>query len=116
MAVVRGAGEEQTGPMDRHLLTPDEVNRASADLGESWTVTSQAITRTVEFPSFLAAVGFISDLAPIAERLDHHPDLTLSWRTVGITLSTHSEGGVTGLDMELAGQLDRLIRRAAAGG
>ena len=56
----------------------------------------------MKFPTFLAAVQFVSEMAPAAERLDHHPDITLSWRNVGIALSTHSAGGLTALDFELA--------------
>jgi 4a-hydroxytetrahydrobiopterin dehydratase len=52
-------------------------------------------------------------LAPIAERLDHHPDLSLSWRTVSLRLSTHSAGGVTSYDIALARELDPIIARQA---
>ena len=54
---------------------------------------------------------FITELAPVAERLDHHPDLRLSWRTVELSLSTHSAGGLTALDLELASELDTIIDR-----
>jgi len=50
-------------------------------------------------------------MAPVAERLDHHPDLRLSWRTVELSLSTHSAGGLTELDLALARELDAIIDR-----
>ena len=85
-----------------------------AELDAGWTASPECLRRTVEFPSFLTAVGFIDELAPVAERLDHHPDLRLSWRTVELTLSTHSAGGVTDFDLTLARELDPIIRRLVA--
>jgi 4a-hydroxytetrahydrobiopterin dehydratase len=97
--------------MQRELLTADELNRACGDLDPGWDISPEALRRKVEFPSFLAAVGFIGELAPIAEGLDHHPDLRLSWRTVELDLSTHSAGGVSRFDVVLAAALDPLIAR-----
>jgi 4a-hydroxytetrahydrobiopterin dehydratase len=94
--------------MTNQVLTTDELTRGLSALAGDWAVEGSAIVRTIEFPAFLTAVRFIDELAPVAEELDHHPDLTLSWRTVGITLSTHSEGGVTDLDLELAARLDAI--------
>jgi 4a-hydroxytetrahydrobiopterin dehydratase len=95
--------------MDRTKLTPDELVIGVQSLSDGWSATTAELTRTVQFPSFLTAVEFISRMAPIAERLDHHPDLRLSWRTVELTLSTHSSGGVTAFDLALARELDGLI-------
>lgn len=97
--------------MSRRLLTADEVRDGVSGLAAGWSVAGNALVRTVEFDSFLTAVRFIDELAPVAERLDHHPDLRLSWRTVEASLSTHSEGGLTGLDLELARELDAIIDR-----
>jgi 4a-hydroxytetrahydrobiopterin dehydratase len=93
------------------VLTPDEVAAGIAELDRGWRASGDRIVRTVEFPAFLTAVRFISELAPVAEGMDHHPDLSLSWRTVELTLSTHSAGGVTSLDLTLAGEIDQIIRR-----
>jgi 4a-hydroxytetrahydrobiopterin dehydratase len=97
--------------MSRTLLTADELEDGLQRLAPGWSVAQRALVRTVEFDSFLTAVRFISELAPVAERLDHHPDLRLSWRTVELSLSTHSAGGLTRLDLELAGELDVIIDR-----
>ena len=95
--------------MSRTLLTADEVRDGLQGLAPGWSVAGKALMRTVEFDSFLTAVRFISELAPVAEGLDHHPDLRLSWRTVELSLSTHSAGGLTALDLELARELDAII-------
>jgi 4a-hydroxytetrahydrobiopterin dehydratase len=97
--------------MDRDKLTPDELAAGVSALHEDWSGTAASLTRTVKFPTFLRAVEFVSAMAPVAERLDHHPDLRLSWRTVELELSTHSSGGVTEYDLALAGELDPLIER-----
>jgi 4a-hydroxytetrahydrobiopterin dehydratase len=95
--------------MSRTLLTADQLRDGMHGLAPGWSVAGNALVRTVEFDSFLTAVRFIGELAPIAERLDHHPDLRLSWRTVELSLSTHSAGGLTALDFELARELDMII-------
>ncbi|MDQ1745251.1 MAG: 4a-hydroxytetrahydrobiopterin dehydratase [Pseudonocardiales bacterium] len=97
--------------MSRTLLSPAEVADGLHGLADGWSVAGDALVRTVEFDSFLTAVRFIDELAPVAERLDHHPDLRLSWRTVELSLSTHSAGGLTALDLRLAGELDEIIAR-----
>lgn len=97
--------------MSRTLLNEDEARDGLRGLAPGWSVAGDALVRTVEFSSFLTAVRFITELAPVAERLDHHPDLRLSWRTVELSLSTHSAGGLTRLDLELGRELDSIIDR-----
>ena len=89
------------------LLSADEIDSVLAER-PGWTGSPAGLERTIEFADFLTAVRFIDELAPHCERLDHHPDLTLSWRRVGLTLSTHSAGGVTAKDVELAGVIDEV--------
>ncbi len=97
--------------MSRTLLSATEVADGLRGLAEGWSVAGKTLERSVEFDSFLTAVRFIGELAPVAERLDHHPDLRLSWRTGELSLSTHSEGGLTALDLRLAAELDAIIDR-----
>jgi 4a-hydroxytetrahydrobiopterin dehydratase len=73
-----------------------------------WTGSPAKLARSVEFADFPTAVEFINRLAPRCEELDHHPDLALRWRWVDIELSTHSAGGVTDLDLTLAGIVDEV--------
>ena len=56
----------------------------------------------------MGSVGLVNDIAPVAEEMGHHPDLAISWDTVTVTISTHSEGGLTAADFELAGKIDDL--------
>ena len=66
------------------------------------------MTRSIEFADFPTAVEFINRLAPRCEDLEHHPDLALRWRWVDVVLATHSAGGVTELDVTLAGIVDEV--------
>lgn len=65
-----------------------------------------AITRTYQFKSFGQAWGFMSRVALFAEKTDHHPEWTNVYGRVEVTLSTHSAGGVTAKDIELARKMD----------
>jgi 4a-hydroxytetrahydrobiopterin dehydratase len=84
------------------------LSAALADL-PSWSGDGEAIHRAAELPSFRAAVDAIVRIADVAEEMDHHPDVDLRWRTLHVTLSTHSAGGVTELDIELARRIDALL-------
>jgi 4a-hydroxytetrahydrobiopterin dehydratase len=89
-------------------LTPDELSSALADL-PMWSGDVDGIRRTVELPTFRDAVAAITRIADVAEELDHHPDVDLRWRTLHLTLATHSAGGVTAHDLELARRSDGLL-------
>jgi 4a-hydroxytetrahydrobiopterin dehydratase len=94
--------------MAQHLLSQDEVDAGLASLHTGWTGSTEKLSRSIEFADFPTAVEFVNRLAPRCEELDHHPDLALRWRWVEIQWSTHSAGGVTDLDMTLAGVADEV--------
>ncbi len=94
------------------LLNDEQVTQALAEL-DGWAQDADAITRTVKLPSFLGAIGVVDEVARIAEDRGHHPDIDIRWRTLTFRCSTHSDGGVTGKDVELAAEIDRVV--AAAG-
>jgi len=89
-------------------LSPDELSVALHGL-PLWSGDSEGIHRSVELPSFRDAVAAIGSIADVAEELDHHPDVDLRWRTLHLHLVTHSAGGVTGNDVELARRIDALL-------
>ena len=95
--------------MSRELLDQEKIDAALAGLNPEWAGTTDSLTRSVEFADFPTAAEFVSRLAPVCEELDHHPDLALRWRWVDISLSTHSSGGVTELDLRLAGEIDEVV-------
>ena len=89
-------------------LPPDELAAALSGL-PLWSGDGEGIRRSVELPGFPEAVAALVRIAFVAERLDHHPDVDLRWRTLHLTLVTHSAGGVTELDLELARRIDALF-------
>jgi 4a-hydroxytetrahydrobiopterin dehydratase len=89
-------------------LSPDDVAAALRELPR-WSGDADGLRRTVELPSFRDAVAAIGAIADVAEEMDHHPDIDLRWRTLHLTLVSHSAGGVTGLDVELARRIDALL-------
>jgi 4a-hydroxytetrahydrobiopterin dehydratase len=68
-----------------------------------------AIARSLRFGSFEAAFGFMTRVALVAERMDHHPEWTNVWDRVDVVLTTHDAGGVTALDVELARRIDAIV-------
>ena len=96
------------------LLTADEVATALGGL-EEWSGDPTSIARTVSLTTFPAAIGVVDRVAVLAERLDHHPDIDIRWRMVTFTCATHTAGGVTGKDIELARQIDGVVETAPRG-
>ena len=94
--------------MSRELLSGDEITSALTNLDSGWTGSTENLHRSIQFADFLTAVEFINRLAPHCEELNHHPDLALRWRWVDVLIVTHSAGGVTGMDVQLAGVVDEV--------
>ena len=91
------------------LLEQQEIDNAlSGDL-TAWSQDGDTLVRQVEAPSFLEGIDVVRRVAEVAEEADHHPDIDIRWRTLTFRLSTHSEGGLTAKDLELAGQIDGLV-------
>jgi 4a-hydroxytetrahydrobiopterin dehydratase len=76
--------------------------------GVDWDREGNEIVKTVVLTDFKEAMAFVNQVADLAEARDHHPDITISWNKVGLRLSTHSSGGLTALDFELARSIDAL--------
>ncbi|MET4049787.1 4a-hydroxytetrahydrobiopterin dehydratase [Rhodococcus sp. 1163] len=92
------------------LLSNAEIDDAMSSLPE-WSLDGSSITRTVELPTFPAAIQFVSRVATAAEAAGHHPDIDIRWRKLTFTLSTHSEGGLTSKDVDLAREIENLLIR-----
>lgn len=83
------------------LLTQDDLQQALATL-PGWAVEGKELVRTFEFKAYLDGIEFVRKLGDTAEAMNHHPDMLVAWRKVTVRLSTHSAGGLTALDVELA--------------
>jgi len=83
------------------LLTPSQIAEALPSLPD-WSTDGKALHRSFRFANFPAAVQFINSLVAPSEALNHHPDITLSYNKVAVTLTTHDAGGLTAKDLALA--------------
>jgi 4a-hydroxytetrahydrobiopterin dehydratase len=90
------------------VLSDDDIRRALGGL-PGWRREGDALVKEFRLDGgFMGSVGFVNRLAEAAEAADHHPDLSISWSTVTVSWSTHSEGGITENDVRMAGEADRL--------
>ncbi|MET7964237.1 4a-hydroxytetrahydrobiopterin dehydratase [Micromonospora zamorensis] len=94
------------------LLTADAVREELGGLTD-WSGDPTGIGRTVQFGSFPDAIAVVDRVATVAEESDHHPDIDIRWRTLTFRCVTHSAGGVTHRDIELARRIDDIVRSAA---
>jgi 4a-hydroxytetrahydrobiopterin dehydratase len=88
-------------------LSDIEIQRELGTL-TGWTRKGESLTKTFTFATFMAGIGFVDRVAVAAEKMDHHPDLDIRYTKIGVTLSTHSAGGITANDIALAREMDAL--------
>jgi 4a-hydroxytetrahydrobiopterin dehydratase len=88
-------------------LSDDEIGDRLQRL-EGWERKGEAIEKQFTFDDFKGSVDFVNRITAPAEAMSHHPDLAISWNQVTVTLSTHSEGGLTENDFELASRIEPL--------
>ena len=91
------------------ILSDDDI-RTALDALPGWEHDGQAITKTYELSTYREAIGLIDQIADEAEQADHHPDIDSRYDKVKVSLSTHSAGGVTRKDIELASRIDALAQ------
>jgi len=84
------------------VLDAGQVEAALEDLPD-WSFDGSVLVRTFRFADFVAAMDFVADVAEIAETFAHHPDIDIRYNKVTLRCSTHSAGGVTAKDLEVAG-------------
>jgi 4a-hydroxytetrahydrobiopterin dehydratase len=89
------------------VLNPDALHH-ELDRLEGWGGTVEGLEKTFDFTDFAGSVAFVNRVAAVADELDHHPDVTISWNKVTLRLVSHSAGGVTQSDVELARRIDPL--------
>jgi 4a-hydroxytetrahydrobiopterin dehydratase len=89
------------------LLSDSEIESRLADL-DGWERSGDAIVKTFELADFVGSVEFVRRLVEPAEDLGHHPDLSISWNKVTVSITTHAAGGLTENDFQLAQRIDAL--------
>jgi 4a-hydroxytetrahydrobiopterin dehydratase len=94
------------------LLSEDAVRTALDEL-PGWERDGDAIVRTAQLPSFPEAITVVDRVAAIAEQRNHHPDIDIRWRTLTFRCSTHSAGGITQRDVDLAAAISEQVEAKA---
>ena len=89
------------------LLASDQIQRELSQL-TGWKLAGKEIRKTFDLKDFVHAMGFVQSVALLAEKANHHPDLDIRWNVVTLGLSTHSAGGLTEKDFNLAKAIDGL--------
>ncbi|MGH3367719.1 MAG: 4a-hydroxytetrahydrobiopterin dehydratase [Nocardioidaceae bacterium] len=91
--------------LDEHMIHAALAKRPH------WESRENALVRVVQAPDFLRGVQLVGEVAQVAEELNHHPDIDIRYTAVTFRLSTHSAGGVTQNDVDLAGRIDDIADR-----
>ena len=94
------------------LLSQEEIDKALAANLTRWKQEGDELVLELERPTFLDVISMVQKIAEIAEIADHHPDIDIRFNRLKLALSTHSEGGLTAKDLEVAGQIDFLVAEA----
>ena len=89
------------------LLKENEIDDYLSGLSD-WSRVDNEITKTYKLKNFIESIGFVNKIAILAEKADHHPDILIQYSKVKINLATHSEGGITIKDINLAGEIESL--------
>jgi 4a-hydroxytetrahydrobiopterin dehydratase len=89
------------------LLQRDEIDQRVREL-DGWDLEGEAIVKQYKLGDFTGAVEFVDRIVPVANEMNHHPDVSISWETVTVMITTHSEGGLTASDFALAERIDGL--------
>ncbi len=90
------------------LLNDSEIKKRLKTL-KGWKHDGKFITKSFEFESFMDGIAFVSRVADVAEKEEHHPDIHIRYTTVTLSVQTHSEGGVTEWDLELAEAIEKMV-------
>ncbi|MGH2807330.1 MAG: 4a-hydroxytetrahydrobiopterin dehydratase [Actinomycetota bacterium] len=90
------------------LLDEEEIEQRLDELGD-WEREGVDIVKVFEFDDFQGAIRFVNDVAKLADRYDHHPDIDIRYAKVKLVLSTHTEGGLTARDFDVANEIEQSI-------
>jgi len=90
-------------------LNPEQIKTAMASV-PAWRRKGSVISRTYEAKDFLASIAFVNQVAKLAEKACHHPDIAIAWNKVTLSLTTHDSGGLTEKDFALAAACDKKLK------
>jgi 4a-hydroxytetrahydrobiopterin dehydratase len=89
------------------MLSNDEIKTNIANLDNGWELKDGKIVKLFEFSSFMESIEFVNKIAKVAERLDHHPIITINWKTVKLSLKSFDVDAITKRDITLANEIEK---------
>ena len=92
------------------MLSNDEIKTNIANLDNRWELKDGKIVKLFEFSSFMESIEFVNKIAKIAERLDHHPIITINWKTVKLSLKSFDVDAITKRDFSLANEIEKELK------
>lgn len=92
------------------MLSDDDVRKSITDELDkrSWELKDGKLVKSFQFPSFIKAIDYVNEIAILAERLDHHPIITINWKTVKLSLKSFDVAAITERDITLAKEINKL--------
>jgi 4a-hydroxytetrahydrobiopterin dehydratase len=90
------------------MLSNDGIESNIADLDNGWELKDGKIVKSFQFTSFMDAIEFVNEIAGVAERLDHHPIITINWKTVKFSLKSFDVDAITKRDISLAKEIEKV--------
>jgi 4a-hydroxytetrahydrobiopterin dehydratase len=94
------------------MLSKDEIEKNIVELDSGWELKDGKVVKSFQFSSFMNAIGFVNEIAQIAERLDHHPIITINWKTVKLSLKSFDVDSITRRDIALAKEIEKSISKS----
>ena len=92
------------------MLSNDEIESKIADLDNGWELKDGKIVKSFQFTSFMDAIEFVNEIAKVAERLDHHPIITINWKIVKLSLKSFDVDAITKRDIGLAKEIEKVVK------
>ena len=93
------------------MLSKDEIEKNIVELDSGWELKDGKIVKSFQFSSFMNAIGFVNEVAKIAEILDHHPIISINWKTVKLSLKSFDVDAITRRDIALAKEIEKSISK-----
>jgi 4a-hydroxytetrahydrobiopterin dehydratase len=94
------------------MLSKDEIEKNIVELDSGWELKDGKVVKSFQFSSFMKAIGFVNEISKIAERLDHHPIITINWKTVKLSLKSFDVDSITRRDITLAKEIEKSISKS----
>jgi len=93
------------------MLSEKDVRKYLTDLGSTWELRDGKLVKSFQLSSFRDAIEFVNNVAKVAESINHHPIITINWKTVKLSLKSFDVDGITNRDINLATRIEELATK-----